>query len=89
MTRFVAVNRDMGYLLPPSVDDWLPKDHLARFVVDIVDQLDLSEWTRQYRGAGSDAYHPSVMLGLFIYGYATGGVSSRRLMSRLPFVTSL
>ena len=79
MTRFVTVNRDTAYLLPPSVDDWLPKDHLARFVVEIVDQLDLSELTRQYRGTGSDAYHPSVMLGLFIYGYATGVFSSRRI----------
>ena len=79
MTRFVTVNRDTAYLLPPSVDDWLPKDHLARFVVDIVDQLDLSDFTRQYRGTGSDAYHPSVMLGLFIYGYATGVFSSRRI----------
>ena len=79
MTRFVTVNRDTAYLLPPSVDDWLPKDHLARFVVDIVDQLDLSDLTRQYRGTGSDAYHPSVMLGLFIYGYATGVFSSRRI----------
>ncbi len=79
MTRFVTVNRDTAYLLPPSVDDWLPKDHLARFVVEIVDQLDLSELTRQYRGSGSDAYHPSVMLGLFIYGYATGVFSSRRI----------
>ena len=70
MARFVTVNRDTAYLLPPSVDDWLPKDHLARFVVDIVDQLDLSELTRQYRGTGSDAYHPAVMLGLFIYGSA-------------------
>ena len=79
MTRFVTVNRDTAYLLPPSVDDWLPKDHLARFVVEIVDQLDLSELTRQYRGSGSEAYHPSVMLGLFIYGYATGVFSSRRI----------
>ena len=79
MTRFVTVNRDTAYLLPPSVDDWLPKDHLARFVVEIVDQLDLSALTRQYRGSGSDAYHPSVMLGLFIYGYATGVFSSRRI----------
>ena len=79
MTRFVTVNRDTAYLLPPSVDDWLPKDHLARFVVEIVDQLDLSELTRQYRGSGSDAYHPSVMLGLFIYGYATSVYSSRRI----------
>jgi len=79
MTRFVTVNRDTAYLLPPSVEDWLPKDHLARFVVDIVDQLDLSGLTRQYRGTGSDAYHPAVMLGLLIYGYATGVYSSRRI----------
>ena len=81
MTRFVTVDRDTAYLLPPSVDDWLPKDHLARFVVEIVDQLDLCEITRQYRGSGSAAYgpmavghpgpatHPTVMLGLLIYGY--------------------
>jgi len=79
MTRFVTVNRDTAYLLPPSVDQWLPKDHLARFVVDIVDQLDLSGLTRKYRGAGSAAYHPAVMLGLLIYGYATGVYSSRRI----------
>ena len=79
MTRFVTVNRDTEYLLPPSVGDWLPKDHLARFVVDIVDQLDLSALTRQYRGAGSAAYHPAVMLGLLVYGYATGVYSSRRI----------
>ena len=79
MTRFVTVNRDTDYLLPPSVDDWLPKNHLARFVVDIVDQLDLSALSRQYRGTGSAAYHPAVMLGLLIYGYATGVFSSRRI----------
>jgi transposase len=79
MTRFVTVDRDTAYLLPPSVDQWLPKDHLARFVVDIVDQLDLSELTRQYRGTGSAAYHPAMMLGLLIYGYATGVYSSRRI----------
>jgi len=79
MARFVTVNRDTAYLLPPSLEDWLPRDHLARFVVDIVDQLDLSALTRQYRGTGSAAYHPTVMLGLLIYGYATGVYSSRRI----------
>ena len=79
MTRFVTVNRDTDYLLPPSVDEWLPKDHLARFVVDVVDQLDLSALSRQYRGTGSAAYHPAVMLGLLVYGYATGVYSSRRI----------
>ena len=79
MTRFLTVNRGTAYLLPPSVEDWLPEDHLARFVVDIVDQLDLSALTRQYRGSGSAAYHPALMLGLLVYGYACGVYSSRRI----------
>ena len=79
MSHFRQCDRDTRYLLPPSVDEWLPKDHLARFVVDIVDQLDLSALTRQYRGAGSAAYHPSMLLALLIYGYATGTYSSRRI----------
>ena len=40
MSRFIAVDRDTAYLLPPSVDEWLPQDHLARFVVEVIDQLD-------------------------------------------------
>jgi len=79
MSRFVAVDRDTAYLLPPSVDEWLPQDHLARFVVEVIDQLDLSELTRQYAGRGSDAYHPAMMLGLLVYGYATGVHSSRKI----------
>jgi transposase len=79
MVNFRPIDRATPFLLPPSVEDWLPKDHLARFVVDIVDQLDLSALTRQYRGTGSDPYHPTVMLGLLIYGYATGVYSSRRI----------
>lgn len=79
MANFRPIDRATPYLLPPSVDDWLPKDHLARFVVDIVDQLDLSALSGQYRGSGSPAYHPALMLGLLIYGYATGVYSSRRI----------
>jgi transposase len=79
MADFRPIDRATPYLLPPSVEDWLPKAHLARFVVDIVDQLDLSALTGQYRGSGSAAYHPAVMLGLLIYGYATGVYSSRRI----------
>ena len=79
MVNFRLIDRATPYLLPPSVEDWLPKDHLARFVVDIVDQLDLSALTRQYRGTGSAAWHPTVMLGLLLYGYATGVYSSRRI----------
>lgn len=79
MAHFRCADRATPYLLPPSVDEWLPKDHLARFVVEIVEQLDLSAMTRSYRGAGSEAYHPEVLLALLIYGYATGTYSSRRI----------
>lgn len=79
MSNFRPVDRMTAYLLPPSVEDWLPVDHLARFVVDIVDQLDLSALTKQYRGSGSQAYHPQMLVALLIYGYATGVHSSRRI----------
>ncbi len=79
MSRFIQVDRQTNYLLPPSVDEWLPEDHLARFVVEVIEQLDLSELTAQYAGRGSKAHHPEVLLGLLIYGYATGVFSSRKL----------
>lgn len=79
MSRFVPVDRDTAYLLPPSVDEWLPSNHLARFVVEVIDRLDLDELTRQYAGRGSAAHHPSVLLGLLVYGYANGVHSSRKI----------
>lgn len=79
MSHFRPCDRDTPYLLPPSLDDWLPKNHLARFVAEIVDQLDLSGLIGVYRGAGSAAYHPAMLLALLIYGYATGTYSSRRI----------
>ena len=79
MSRFVPVDRDTAYLLPPSVDEWLPKDHLARFVVEVIERLDLDELTRQYAGRGSAAHHPAVLLGLLVYGYASGVHSSRKI----------
>ncbi|BCH30453.1 hypothetical protein MesoLjLc_23830 [Mesorhizobium sp. L-8-10] len=79
MSNFRQVDRETGFLLPPSVDEWLPERHLARFVVEVIDQLDLSRTVKAYRGAGSASYHPSVLLGLLVYGYATGVFSSRKL----------
>jgi transposase len=79
MSRFVPIDRDTAYLLAPSVDEWLPDDHLARFVVEVIDQLDLDELVRQYAGRGSDAHHPAVLLGLLIYGYCSGVFSSRKI----------
>lgn len=77
--KFQPINRDTAYLLPPSLQDWLPEKHLAGFVVDIVDQLDLSELVKRYGGGGKQPYHPAVLLALLFYGYATGVFSSRKL----------
>ena len=79
MSNFRPINRDTGFLLPPSVDEWLPQRHLARFVVEVVDQLDLSELAKAYRGSGSASFHPAMLLGLLVYGYATKVFSSRAL----------
>ena len=79
MSNFRSLDRHTAYLLPPSVDDWLPQDHLARFIVEVVDGLDLRSMVNAYGGRGSAAYHPSLLLSLLIYGYATGVFSSRRI----------
>ena len=79
MSRFRPIDRKTAYLLPPSVDDWLPQDHLARFIVEAIEQLDLSGLTRAYAGRGSAAYHPEILLSLLVYGYATATFSSRRI----------
>jgi transposase len=79
MSNFRPVDRDTGFLMPPSVDEWLPERHLARFVVEVIEGLDLRAMTGDYRGCGEASYHPSVLLGLLVYGYATGVFSSRKL----------
>src|SRR3978361_621200 len=79
MSNFRPIDRDMDYLLPPSVHEWLPERHLARFVVEVIDGLNLSAMSRSYRGTGSASYHPALLLGILVYGYATGVFSSRKL----------
>jgi transposase len=79
MSNFRPVDRQTAFLLPPSVDEWLPQRHLARFVVELIEQLDVSAMERAYRGAGSASYHPEMLLGLLVYGYASGVFSSRKL----------
>jgi transposase len=77
--NFRPSDRLTSFLMPPSVDEWLPQRHLARFVVEVVDGLDLSAMSKSYRGSGSASYHPAVLLGLLVYGCATGVFSSRKL----------
>ena len=77
--KFIDYDQSTLYLLPPSLQDWLPEDHLARFVVEIVDQLDLRDLKAAYAGCGSQPYNPEMLLALLFYGYATGVFSSRKL----------
>ena len=76
---FKPVDRTTPDMFPASVDDYLPEQHLARFVVEVVEQLDLSSLIKAYSGRGSKAWHPSLMLSLLFYGYATGVFSSRKM----------
>ena len=79
MSNFRLTDRLTGYLMPPSVDEWLPPRHLARFVVEVVESLDLTAMNKAYRGSGSASYPPATLLSVLIYGYATGVFSSRKL----------
>ena len=79
MANFRPTDRLTGFLMPPSIDEWLPQRHLARFVVEVIDGLDLTGMSTSYRGTGSASYHPAPLLGLLVYGYATGVFSSRKL----------
>lgn len=79
MSHFQPIERDTDFLFPPSINDWLPEQHLARFVVEIVEQLDLKTMERAYRGSGSAPFHPALLLSILVYGYATGVFSSRKL----------
>ena len=79
MKQFVASNRNQPFLMPPSIEEWLPQKHLARFIVEIVQQLDLTSIYKHYSGQGKDAYDPKAMLSLLFYGYATHTFSSRKI----------
>jgi hypothetical protein len=61
MSNFRPTDRQTGFLMPPSVDEWLPQRHLARFVVEVIDGLDLKSMSETYRGSGSASYHPATL----------------------------
>lgn len=77
--RFVTVDRETPMLLPPDLRDWVPADHLVHFVIDAVEQFDVSSARINQRGSGSEQYPPGMMLGLLVYSYATGVFASRRI----------
>jgi len=82
--NFRVCDRDQAFLLPPDLRDWLPADHLAWFVLDVVDQLDLGPFLKAYRadGHGRAAYAPRMLLAVLLYGYCTGIRSSRQIERR-------
>jgi transposase len=78
-------DRRQGLLLPPSPSDWLPENHLAWFIIDAVEELELDAVLAKYRtgGKGEQAYPPRVMLALLIYGYCTGTFASRKIAAQI------
>jgi transposase len=78
-------DRRQGFLLPPSPSDWLPEGHLAWFVIEAVEQLDLDPLLEKYRacGKGEQAYPPHLMLAVLIYAYCTGTFSSRKIAAQI------
>ena len=79
MISFIGANRGQVSFMPHDLNDWLPEDHLARFVVDIVDKMDLCHIYTRYSGKGSAPYDPKLLLSLIFYGYSTGVFSSRKI----------
>jgi transposase len=83
MGRFLPYEPDQGYLLPPSVKDELGEDHLCFFIHEAVEHLDLRRFEQEYSVEGGELYHPALMLKVWLYAYAVGMTSARRLQQRI------
>src|ERR1700750_2072855 len=85
-SSYRAYQPEQSYLLPPSPSDWLPQNHLAFFISEVVDEMDLSAFYGRYEegdARGNQPFHPAMMLKILIYAYATGTFSSRRIAQRI------
>jgi transposase len=82
--NFLRGDRDQPFLLPPDLRDWLPQGHLAWFILDVVDQPDLTAFYLAHRddGHGHPAYDPKTLLGVLLYAYCVGVPSSRQIERR-------
>ena len=82
---YLPYDPDQQLLLPAALQEWMPQDHLAYFISDVVDQLDLSAITARDEDEkrGGPPYHPRMMVKVLLYGYCTGVASSRRMAQRL------
>lgn len=77
--RFVTVDRQTQFLLPPDMREWVPENHLSQFILDAVDEMGTSEAKVNHRGSGSAQYPPAMLLSLLIYSYTSGMFSSRAI----------
>jgi transposase len=84
-TNYRPYEPDQPFLFPPSLRDWLPENHLAYFISDTLDQLDLSALHQPYQGDGrrNQPYHPTMLVKVLVYAYATGVFSSRKIAGKL------
>ena len=80
-TRFKTIDRASPYLMPPSLQDWIPEDHIVHFILDAVNLFQLDSFHINRRGSGSEQYPPHMMCSLLICCYATGRFSSREIES--------
>ncbi len=88
MKIFKEYRQDQNFLLPPSLDEFVPGDHEVRIINDVVDTLDSSLLLSRYEGGGAPAYHPAMMLKVIIYAYSLGIYSSRRIAQELKTDTA-
>jgi transposase len=84
-TSYIAYQPEQQYLLPCALQEWLPQGHLAYFISDTIDSLNLSAFHARYAGGGSrnQPFHPAMMVKVLVYAYATGVFSSRKIASKL------
>lgn len=84
-TSYLPYDPQQQFLLPPALEEWLPEGHLAYFISDTVDLLDLSAFHARYAGGGprNQPFHPRMMVKVLLYAYASGVFSSRKIARKL------
>jgi transposase len=81
MQKFKPVNNDQLFLLPPSIEDFIPPGHLSRIISEVVETIDVKEIEAKYSHLGQKSYHPHLLLKLLFYGYSIGIRSGRKIAS--------
>ena len=88
MKIFREYSQSQGFLLPPSLDEFVPENHESRIINDVVDTMDLSPLLAKYEGGGAPAYQPAMMLKIIIYAYSLDSYSSRSIARELKTDTA-